>query len=240
MMFISGGITFFIYSSRKQVAYFVWTVAAAFCGAYFLFGGLVIHFSPSLLPGVPVLGLVMAALGVITVKKILSVARAPPTKVTEAALPSISVQPGESYLLEGEKPTRAFELLKQLSTAQDTPCMCITSTAPAHAKRKYGLEKVKVIWLSKQEVKDSISPGDLDILRDAIMGFIKRHKGGAVLLDGIEQLIATNGFELTLKFLYDVSEGIALRQAMLIISLNPRAIEDKQLATLEQRMVVEK
>lgn len=239
LMFILGGVAFFVYRSKKRTVYFVWTIASAFCGAYFLFGGLVLHFSPSLLLAVPVLGLPMAAAEVVAVRKILGTVHAPPTKAKEAARPSISVEPGESYLIEGEKPTRAFELLKQLFD-KGTSSLCITSTALAQAKRRYGLEKIKMIWLSKQEVKDAISPADPDILRDTIVEFIKRDKGGAVLLDGVEQLIATNGFDLTLKFLSDICENVALHHAILIVSLDPRAVESKQLATLEQRMTVEK
>lgn len=239
LMFILGGVTFFIYKSKKRTIYFVWTIATVVGGAYFLFGTLVFHFSPSLLPVVPVLGLIVTATELIVIRKTLVATGAPSPKVTKAARPGISAEPGESYLIEGEKPTRAFELLKQLS-ARGTSSLCMTSLPPAQVKKRYGLEKTKIIWLSKQEVENVISPGDLDILRDTIEEFTKREKGGAVMLDGVEQLIATNGFDLTLKFLYDVCESIALRHAVFLISLDPRAVESKQLATLEQRMIVEK
>ncbi len=239
LMFALSGATFFAYKSKKRTAYLIGTIAAIFGGAYFLLGTLVFCFSPSSLLLVPFLGLAMAAVEVVTIKKTLVFIHPSPSRVTKVEKTGFSVEAGESYLIEGEKLSKAFGLLKQ-QCAGGTPSLCITSIPPAQAKRRYGLEKMRMIWLSTQEVKDAISPADLDILRDTILEFVKRKKGGVVFLEGVEQLIATNGFNLTLKFLTDICEGISLHRAVLIVPLDPRAVEKRQLATLEQRMMVEK
>jgi len=57
-----------------------------------------------------------------------------------------------------------------------------------------------------------------------------------VLIDGIEHLIFENGATPVLRFLRDVEEWMILQNAILILPINPVALEEKELALMERNM----
>ena len=58
-----------------------------------------------------------------------------------------------------------------------------------------------------------------------------------ILLDGIEYLMINNEFARILHFLEYVNEQIALRRAALILSVDERAFDAKELAYIERNTV---
>ena len=146
------------------------------------------------------------------------------------------LEPGRCYLVEERKSEHTFGMFADM-LRYGFPGLCISTTYPADLKEKYKLgEKATSLWLSKIERDYAISPWNLGLLRDRISAFVKRSKGGVVLLDGLEYLVTTNGFDLTLKFLHDVRESIVVNRARLLIPVTPRAFEAKELELLERYM----
>lgn len=141
---------------------------------------------------------------------------------------------GNGFLIKEKNAERAFEVFCEL-IAHGAPGLCISHIHPVDVKRKYGV-KGTVLWLSKVEKEYALSPSNLGIIRDAIIAFVQRNENSAVLLDGIEYLITTNGFDLTLKFLHDVREQIVLNRARLIVPANPEALDSRQIALFERHM----
>lgn len=153
-------------------------------------------------------------------------------------LPGISrVEPGRSYLIEEPKSKRAFEIFEQ-SIRFSLPTLCVSTVYPEGLEKRYKLDDARVIWLSKQEVKNAISPEDLDILRDTITEFTEEQRGGVILLDGFEHLTTMNGFDQALRFLHDLVEKVAINRATLLVSVNPEAFDKRQLAMLQRNMEV--
>jgi len=58
-----------------------------------------------------------------------------------------------------------------------------------------------------------------------------------ILLDGIEYLMINNDFARILHFLEYVNEQIALHRAALILSVDERAFDAKELAYIERNTV---
>lgn len=146
------------------------------------------------------------------------------------------VTSGRGYLVEEPSPQRALEVFKQLA-AFGMPALWVSTTYPNELK-DHQLRGVEFVWLSAQRVKGAVPPSDLDILRDIITKFAKSHRGGVVLLDGLEFLTVSNGFERTLKFLRDIIETIAITPATLLVPISPNALDERQLALLERNMEV--
>ena len=144
----------------------------------------------------------------------------------------ILLEPRRSYLVEERKPAHAFRIFSE-AVRYGSNGLCITPLHPDDAKREYGLGGATVMWLSKHE---GISPASLGILRDTIEGFIEKAENTIVILDGLEYLITTNGFDLTLKFLHDLSESITLNRSKLIVPVSPPTLGTKELALLERHM----
>ncbi len=145
------------------------------------------------------------------------------------------LKPG-SYFIEAPEPAQAFKIFEQ-SIDLGMPALCVSSTYPSNLKKLYKLGDAKVVWLSKQEVKDAISPAELDILRDTMVKFVENRRG-VVLFDGLEYLVTENGFDQVWKFLRDVIESVAVNRATLLVSINPKAFDERQLAMLERSMEV--
>ena len=148
----------------------------------------------------------------------------------------ILLEVGRSYLVEERKPTHATRIFSEMAS-YGFPGLCISTAHPADVKREYGLRgNVTVLWLSKVKKDYSISPSSLGMLRDRITSFAERNENSVVLLDGLEYLISTNGFDLALKFLHDLMESVTLNRSRLIVPVSPATLEARELALLERSM----
>ena len=146
----------------------------------------------------------------------------------------ILLEVGRSYLVEERRPTHASRIFSEM-VSHGFPGLCISTTHPTDMKREHGLEKgATVLWLSKAEKDYSISPSSLGMLRDRIASFAERNENSVVLLDGLEYLITTNGFDLTLKFLHDLKEMVTLNRSRLIVTVSPATLGVRELALLER------
>ena len=148
----------------------------------------------------------------------------------------ILLELGRSYLVEERKPTHASRIFSEMAK-YGFPGLCISPTHPADMKREHELGKgVTVLWLSKVEREYSISPSSLGMLRDRITSFAEQNENSVVLLDGVEYLVAINGFDMTLKFLHDLRESITVNRSRLIVTLSPATLGPRELALLERSM----
>jgi archaellum biogenesis ATPase FlaH len=57
-----------------------------------------------------------------------------------------------------------------------------------------------------------------------------------ILLDGIEYLVSNNDFNKVLRVIDQVNDHISQCKALMIIPVDPRAFEQKELALLERNM----
>jgi archaellum biogenesis ATPase FlaH len=76
----------------------------------------------------------------------------------------------------------------------------------------------------------------LEVIADIVIKFLKQSKNPVILLDGIEHLIFENGSAPVLRLLRDIQELIIMQRAILIVPVNPEAIEKKELALMERNM----
>jgi len=145
---------------------------------------------------------------------------------------------GKSYLIENQSPKQAFKIFRDIMR-YNLLGLCISTLYPNEVKKDYELSDLTtVFWLSKVDTEYSISPSNLGYLRDKISAFISQNKNAVVMLEGLEYLITTNGFDSTLKFLHDVREAVVINQARLIVPLAPAALERRQLEMLRRFMEV--
>ncbi|MDD4653195.1 MAG: DUF835 domain-containing protein, partial [Methanothrix sp.] len=82
----------------------------------------------------------------------------------------------------------------------------------------------------------SISPMNLEIIADIVIKFLKQSKNPVILLDGVEHLIFENGSAPVLRLLRDLQEWIIIERAILIVPVNPDAINRRELALMERNM----
>src|SRR2546428_842760 len=137
---------------------------------------------------------------------------------------------------EGEEAEKALAAFQQAVDAGWQP-MYITRQHPNHIVRRRGDKEIRVVWLSTTLGKDYVDPHNLNSLSNLIANFVTDGPRAVILLDGIEYLMINNDFARILHFLEYVNEQIALHRAALILSVDERAFDAKELAYIERNTV---
>ena len=146
------------------------------------------------------------------------------------------LEEGRAYLVKEKKPEKALAVFHQSVDSGWRP-LYITRQHPNHVVRRRGDTDIRVVWLSTTLGKDYIDPHNLNNLSNLIGNFLNDGPRAVILLDGIEYLMINNDFARILHFLEYVNEQIALRWAALILSVDERAFEAKELAYIERNTV---
>jgi len=123
--------------------------------------------------------------------------------------------------------------------------LAITRTHPADVARKFGLEKVESLWLSRTPEKGK--PGDAAIadptnlvaLAGAVIAFLEAGGNAAVVLEGLEYLVSLNGFASVMRFLQTLNEKVVLSDSYLLISANADALKEQEYKLLAKEMAGE-
>jgi hypothetical protein len=113
--------------------------------------------------------------------------------------------------------------------------LCFSMSSPEETRMTYTLQTTPVFWISNHGT-DRVSPRDLELIADMIGSFLKKSKNPVVLLDGVEYLIAINGFIPVFKMLRDIQEWTILNRAVFLLSINPVSLEEKEMALIERNM----
>jgi hypothetical protein len=113
--------------------------------------------------------------------------------------------------------------------------LCFTMRSPQDIRLRYALQTTPIFWISNHGLLN-INPIALEVIADITIKFLKQSKNAVILLDGIEHLMFENGSAPVLRLLRDMQEWIVLQRAILIVPVNPEAIEKKELALMERNM----
>lgn len=113
--------------------------------------------------------------------------------------------------------------------------LCFSMRSPEEIRMRHALQTTPIFWISSHG-SERVSPTGLEVMADIIYQFLKRSRNPVVLLDGVEYLLFANGFTHLLKFLQDIHECVILNNAILILPVNPAALEKKELALIERNM----
>ena len=135
------------------------------------------------------------------------------------------LRPGRSFLLETEDASEAFKILEQIANA-GVPSVCVTIATPGSVRAVYRLGDTPILWISKQG-EPAASPDDLEILQREIHSLSEGRE--VILFDGFEILVRFNGFERAIRFLRNIVERAAVRRKIVVIPVNPAALERKQI-----------
>ena len=142
---------------------------------------------------------------------------------------------GTGYLIKEESPERSYLVFKDWVT-HGHQGLCITREFPAKVRKKYGLEKTPIIWLSTSDTENTVPPQNLSALFYHIENFLKKSENGILLISGLEYLITHNSYQSVLKFIQLLNEQIAIREAVLLVPLSPLTLEEKDLKMFEREL----
>lgn len=145
----------------------------------------------------------------------------------------------ETYLLEEEKPRKAFDMFADL-VKHGFRGFGICRTHPQKVREQYNLEKTPMMWLSEIDTSqvEQVGPKDIPKLIYLVSEFIKRAQPAAVLLEGIEYLVVQNDFNAILRLLHTLSDYVAISNSVLLLPINPKALPSHQYFMLRTAFTV--
>jgi len=115
-----------------------------------------------------------------------------------------------------------------------TQGLVVARKHPIEIRRDYFIQTTPIVWLTSIPGKDNMDPAKLSLLTDVIVNFVEKSKNGVVLVEGIEYLVTANDFSRVLKAIDRWSEIVMSHASRLIISLDPKAFNDRELALIER------
>jgi hypothetical protein len=141
-----------------------------------------------------------------------------------------------SYFLKEEESTKSFDILSD-QVLHGIPGLCITKLPPETVRQKYEIARTPIIWLTFKEVEDAISPKDLDRLKSAISDFVVKTKQSCILLDCFREIVLINGFKHAMSFLKEVKNICKMSYSNLLVSIDQRMFDEKQMIIIQKEMV---
>ncbi len=94
------------------------------------------------------------------------------------------------------------------------------------------IEELKVYKVAALKDTDHIDPASSNLICDTITKFLAQNgKIGVAATDSFERLRTVNGFEDTLRMLYQIREGVG--EGMFIFHVDPRTLKQDELARVE-------
>jgi len=159
------------------------------------------------------------------------------------------------YLIEDEKPSSAFSLFSELVTLPLSPTaeipgredsasatleflipqgLVVTREFPESIRKNHNLQVTPIIWLTESPGDMRIAPTSLAVLTDTIIRFMENNPNSIVLVEGIEYMVTFNDYRKVLKQLDSLNETAWVTKGRLLISVDPRAFDEREIAMLER------
>jgi hypothetical protein len=116
----------------------------------------------------------------------------------------------------------------------------VTRQFPKDVRSKYFIQTTPILWLSTVAGKDNMDPSKLSLLTDYLVNFMEKSQNAVILIDGIEYLATSSDFSRTLRAIDRWTETAMASSTRLILSIDQRSFDAKEVAILERNREVVK
>lgn len=147
------------------------------------------------------------------------------------------LEDGRSYLVKERKLGKAWRYFTGLLDDRYEG-LYVTRQHPNHVEKRHGPKTLRVVWLSTTLGRDYVDPHNLGALTNLINAFTEEPRRTVILLDGLEYLMINNDYARIIKFIEYLHEIVMQKQCVLLLSVDDRAFEPKELAFLERHSVL--
>jgi len=141
------------------------------------------------------------------------------------------------FLVEEKSPDFSYDMFNN-ALSEGRPGFLISRDYPAELTKKYGLPDCKIIWLTHLVGENYLNPTSLGIIISIITKFLESCSKATIMLDGIEYLISQNNYERILHFIHQLRDLVIIHDGMMIMPVDARVLDEKQLALLERNLEV--
>lgn len=146
---------------------------------------------------------------------------------------SAKLEKGHVYLLMESQPKKSIQLIKEYGRL-GYEGLVITRLSPEQVQKK--LKKQKILQLSSGAKEDSIPPDNVVNILLRMKEFMTNRKESILLLDGLDYIAIQNTFDDALSLIRKLAESVTLYRGILLVSLNPKSLEEKEIMLLGEEM----
>jgi Na+/proline symporter len=145
----------------------------------------------------------------------------------------IALIPGTTYVLEEEKPQQSLELFSEL-VSHGMEGLCISRYNPETLNERYNVPVQTVVWLTQKSEPGhkTVDPTNFPRMSIMISDFLERANYPVILLEGLGYLITQSNYETVLRFIQSQRDEIALKNAIMLVHIDPLSLDTKELHRL--------
>lgn len=153
---------------------------------------------------------------------------------TEPAAEDLEIEMGRNHLFLTGNVVQTFQTFKTILD-KGNPGLCLTNRYPDKLREDFGLDNARIIWFSESATgPDIYRPQRLDFeVTKTTIQFIRDFKEPVILIDGLDYLILTNGFENVSTFLKRITDVAAMEHATLVVIVRPDALTPDRVSYLK-------
>ena len=138
---------------------------------------------------------------------------------------------GKRYLVVASNPAIGFAWLRDL-TKIGRPALCMTSAAVERMRLEFGVKEIPIVQVAGHSA-GAIDPKDLDpIGLRSILQITRERKGGVILYDGLDQIIAESSLADVIRFLRKANDMAFVNGVTVIARIAPGALANQEVARL--------
>jgi len=164
----------------------------------------------------------------------------PPRVVEPTVLhrPVPSLVKGRAYLFEFASSDRMFESMVQ-EMSGGMSAFIIARAHPDQLRARYQLMHTPILWLAQTPGPDRVDPSNLQLLTHMTLEFL-RNGPSLIVMEGLEYLMLNNDLNKVLRFLAQLRDEVIVEGSILVITVDPRTLTERQRAILERELEVVK
>jgi hypothetical protein len=149
----------------------------------------------------------------------------------------ITLIPGTTYIIAEEKPQKSLELFSEL-VRHGMEGLCLSRYNPETLSERYNVPADTVIWLTQKSEPGyrAVDPTNFPRLSSMISDFLGRASYPLILLEGMGYLITQSNYETVLRFVQSQRDEIALKNAIMLVHIDPLSLDTKELHRLGSEM----
>ncbi len=142
-----------------------------------------------------------------------------------------SLDSGKRYLLVSSNPGIAFHWLADLAKG-GKPSVVFTTAAPERVRLEFSLQNAQFLQVSSQ-APSAVDPKKLDpVGLKAILPLAREAKGGVLLYDGLDQMVAGSSMGDVVRFLRKANDMAFVHRVTVIGRVGPGILSDGEIQRL--------
>jgi hypothetical protein len=116
--------------------------------------------------------------------------------------------------------------------------LCLSRYNPETLNDRYNIPARTVVWLTQKSESEyrTVDPTNFPRVSTIISEFLQKASYPVILLEGLGYLITQSNYETVLRFIQSQRDDIALKNAIMLVHIDPLSLDTKELHRLESEM----